>query len=144
MPQYHPLSVYDIWFFCLIDQSCRLFDGYRIRSGYGYITPDSLTGRIFKVQFLELSIFRDVHKNRTGPSGTGNKKCFCHHFRNFGSFGNLVVPLGYRGGNPDDIRFLKSIRTEQVPRDLAGYTNHGCGIDLGIGQTGYQVGRSRA
>jgi len=109
----YPLSEKQQRFLGRVNQFGRLLHLERIYGNLGKITADLGTLLIFKVHLPELGIFGDVKQDGAWAAGLGNIKGLGDGPGDFIGRGDLEIPFGDRYGNPDHIRLLKSIGSEQ-------------------------------
>ena len=111
---------------------------------FGSVTPDVLTFFIALIsKLLDLRIFGDIYQHRARPSATGYIKCFCKNRGNLIRISYLVIPLGNRRCDIDDVCFLEGICSQQMSEHLSGNANNRSGINHCICKTSYKICCSR-
>ena len=110
----------------------------------GYHRPLNFFLHITEGCHLRLSILGNAHDHRTRTSRLCYSECLCKHRCYLVRARHLIIPLGDRQSNADDIRFLERGRTQSFLLDLSRYAYDRSGVHHRISNTGHKIGCTRA
>ncbi len=92
---------------------------------------------------LELDVFGQIDQHRSWPAGRGHVKGLANHAGDVVDVGHQVMMFCDAAADFDDGRFLKGVGADHRRADLPGNGQNRNAVELGVGQRGDQVRRSR-
>ena len=122
----------------------RLLDLVLVAGDCGIITAQADLVRIFEFSLIRAHVFGNVDQNRAGPAGCCNVESLFDRTREVIHVLHENVVLCAWTADADVIGFLKGVVADQVGGHLTreGYQRNR--IHVSVGQTGNDIGHSRA
>jgi hypothetical protein len=128
----------------LVHHTGRLLDLGRMPPEHGLVAGEIYLGGILELSLFNKDITRDINKNRTRSPCSGNMEGLFNRDGHIRSTHNHVVVFGDRQRNAGYVYLLESVFANK----RSGYLSSQCydrgGIEVCIGNPGYQIGSARS
>jgi hypothetical protein len=113
-------------------------------SKYRSIAGKIYLDRIVEFSLLNKDITRDINQHWTWPPGSGNMEGFLDNTGQLRGTHNHIVMFGDGKCNASNVCLLKGIFTDKGSSYLTSYGYYRGGIEVSIGNPGYQIGSTRS
>ena len=90
------------------------------------------------------NVFRNIHQNRTGTTGTRNVKRTAHGLGQIFDIAHKEIVFDAWPGNTDGIALLECVFTDGVRRHLTTDDHHRNRVHVGCGNASHGIGHARA